>query len=97
MDRDPDAKLQVIAARATANHMSPHSDGMLHSMMRQRLTEQLASVLASDAMVVTKQKYHTEFEVRCYVLTHDQLEKYVQRRAERLSMHPNYIFEGQHQ
>lgn len=95
IDFDADAKLNMVTARFTVSHAvkPPGADGLLHSMVFERLRDQVARVLTSDAVRKTEGIYSTDYEVRLYVLTPDQLEKYVQRRAERIGSLPYNITE----
>lgn len=95
IDFDSDAKLNTLSARYTVSHAAERqsADRMVRSMAFQRIRDYLARELADSAIRVTEEKYSTDFEVRVYVLTPDQLEKYVQRRAERLGYLPSQIVE----
>ena len=85
-DRDPDARLTYFTACVTVSNNA--EDDAAFSMPRNVVFDQLLSYLASaiteDCMVRRKEKYHTAFELRAYVLTADQLERLVQQRAERM-------------
>lgn len=84
---DVEAKLNVYGGVAMVNKAGLVDDGLIESMTRRRLVEQLASTLVRDAIFKTDKGYSYEYRLQVYVLTPDQLEKYVQRRAER--MHPS--------
>lgn len=83
-DNDPDAKLNVYGGLIVENTRGMLNTGITESMMAKRLIEQLAVNLAHDAVTITETKYSKEHRLQVYVLTPAQLEKYVQRRAERL-------------
>jgi hypothetical protein len=95
IDFDPDAKLNQIGARFTVSNAENdrRAASLIHSMAFQRLRDQLSSLLSQDAMRITPNKYSTDYEIRLYVLTADQLEKYVQKRAERMGYLPSAITE----
>lgn len=86
-DSDPEAKLNTYGGRVIENKRSRVDTGVPRGMMRQRLIEQLASTLVDDAVTVTDTAYDRTHELRVYILTSSQLEKYVQHRVERL--HPS--------
>jgi hypothetical protein len=94
-DFDPDAKLNQIGARFTVNNLErdKQTERMVDRMIFDRMCGQLASILSVEAMRRTEGVYSTDYEIRLYVLTPDQLEKYVQRRAERLGYKPAAIVE----
>jgi hypothetical protein len=86
IDFDDEAKLNQIGARFTVNNLerSQMTTDMVERMMFDRMRSQLAGLITREAVRVTEGAYHTEYETRLYVLTPGQLEKYVQRRAERI-------------
>lgn len=86
-NHDPEAKLNVYGGLIIENRRGRLDTSVPHSMMTQRLYQQLAANLASDAVTVEESLYAKEYRLQVYVLTPAQLEKYVQRRAERL--HPS--------
>jgi len=86
-DHDVEANLNTYGGRIVENKVSLTGSGVPRSMMVKRLYEQLAVNLAYDAVTTTEDKYSVTHDLRVYVLTPEQLEKYVQRRAERL--HPS--------
>lgn len=86
-NHDPEAKLNVYGGILIENTRANLNTALPRSMIRRQLLEQLAATLASDAVTVTETKYTKEHRLQVYVLTSDQLEKYVQRRAEEL--HPS--------
>ena len=81
---DIGAKLNTYGGIAMVNKSGLVDDNLLDSMVRRRLVEQFAATLAHDAIIKTDKVYSYEYRLQVYVLTPDQLEKYVQRRAERL-------------
>lgn len=93
-DLDPDARLNRIAARLVVSNIEMKADyeGYVESHMHKKLANLLASTLVRDGgMRKEVGKYSTEYAVDLYCLTSDQLEKYVQRRAERLGYGPPSI------
>ena len=86
-DSDPECRLNVYGGLLVENTGGMRNTGLADSMMRQRLYDQLAGHLAADAVTVTETPYTREHRLQVYVLTSAQLEKYVQRRAEKL--HPS--------
>ena len=87
IDFDSDAKLNILGARWNVSRTmieQERAPDFVRELAFSRLREQLASELSISAMQVTGNKYSVDYEIRLYVLTPDQLEKYVQRRAERL-------------
>ena len=83
-NHDQDSKLNIYGGLIVENTGGMLNTSMTTSMFRQRLIDQLAANLASDAVEVTETKYTKEHRLQVYVLTPAQLEKYVQRRAEML-------------
>ena len=93
-DRDSDAELTIMSCAIRENNAGLLNTQIPLRMIQKRLVEQLAVQLTSDCTQITEEKYSTEYRLKVYVLTPDQLEKYVQRRAERLhSSIPNVIEE----
>lgn len=83
-DSDPDAKLNSYGGQIIENKSGLVGTGLHRSMMVRRLMEQLAANLADGAVVTTEDAYTVQHKLQVYVLTPTQLERYVQRRAERL-------------
>lgn len=83
-NNDPESKLNVYGGLLVENTKGMLGTGVPTSMIRQRLYKQLANQLTADAVTVTETEYTREHRLQVYVLTPAQLEKYVQRRAERL-------------
>ena len=86
MNFDPDAPIAQtqIGARVTVSKSGLEPEVAIRrmkSMIRARLSEQLAATLSNSAIIHTAGKYSDEYEVRVYVLTSDQLERLVQERA----------------
>jgi hypothetical protein len=80
---DTEAKLNYLTARITVARNGKEKDGELigKNMIRRQLAEYLAQEVVASALVVKEEIYSTLYEVRLIVLTSDQLEKYVARRA----------------
>jgi hypothetical protein len=92
---DTEAKLNIYGGVAMVNKSGLVDDKLIGSMVRSRLVEQFACTLAQDAIIKTDKGYSYEYHLQVYVLTPAQLEKYVQRRAERLrSQSPNMEWLG---
>lgn len=86
---DPDAKLNLVSATAIISRMElslcRERESVVLDAMRRRMASQLASLLTQEsALERTDAQYGREYRARFYVVTPMQLEKYVQRRAERL-------------
>lgn len=96
IDLDPDAKLNRVCSRGIVSKrdmLQLRYESYVRSEMHRRLSAQLGACLLNDgALRITEGKYETSYEVDLYVLTSDQLEKYVQRRAERLGRYPTVRF-----
>lgn len=83
-DPHPEAKLQIYGGQIIEHKPGPLiAGGLIDSMFRQRLYEQLAGAL-TDCVRIEEGVYMRKYHMQVYVLTPDQLEKYVQRRADRL-------------
>lgn len=81
---DPESELNIYGGLIVENTKGALNTNIPASMFRQRLFEQLANNLAHDAVTITETPYTKEHRLQVYVLTPAQLERYVQRRAERL-------------
>lgn len=92
---DSDSNLNIMGCAFRENHGGLINSKVPFNMIRRRMAEQLATKLTEDCMQVTKEKYSTEYRLQVYVLTPDQLEKYVQRRAEQLSPYRPCVVEIQ--
>lgn len=82
-DRNPDVPPQMFHATIRENKRGLVGTPIPTDMIRKRLTAFLASEI-SRCVQVTEDKYSTEYRLEVYVLTADQVERLVQRRAERL-------------
>ena len=80
----PDAPLSVYRVRAVENNRGLLASGLPNQMIVRRLVEKLAADLVHQCVTVVAGKYETTYSLDVCILTHDQLEGYVQRRAERL-------------
>jgi hypothetical protein len=86
MNYDPDAHPTRYGGELIENKMSMTRSNVPRSMITRRLIEQLAAHLASDAIQTTEEAYSVTHRLRVYVMSPEQFERAVQRRAERL--HP---------
>lgn len=80
---DSSAKLNLVGGRwsVSKNGYLQQGEEIADRMAFDRLRDQLASLLTKEAVRKTENTYSVDYEIRLYVLTPDQLEKYVQRRA----------------
>jgi hypothetical protein len=84
MNHDSDAGPEIIGVAVRENKRGLVGTSVPTNMIRERLAHMLAAEVAGHCVKVTEDAYSTEYRVEVYVLTAGQLERLVQRRAERL-------------
>ena len=87
MNYDPDAHPSIYGGELIENKMSMTGSQVPRNMFTRRLIEQLAAQLASDAIQTEEDAYSIRHRLRVYVMSPEQFERAVQRRAERLYVH----------
>jgi hypothetical protein len=85
-DSDSNARLQQMHVSVRESKGGAINTPIPTTMIRERLVHMLAGLLTGDCVKVIEEEYSTEYRLDVYVLTADQLERLVRRRAER--MHP---------
>lgn len=84
MNFDPDARPTVFHASFVENHRGLLGTDIPKLEIHNRLFQYLAEEISHSCIETEVGKYSTEHRLRVYVLTVDQLERLVQKRAERL-------------
>lgn len=86
-NRDPDVRPQLIHANYIENHCGLQNCDMAEHMICDHVRGVLAAEIANECVQKDIGKYSTEYRLDVYVLTADQLERMVSRRARALSAH----------
>jgi len=84
MNHDSNADPEIINVAVRENKRGLIGTSVPTNMIRQRLLHMLAAEVSGHCVKVTEDEYSTEYRVEVYVLTAGQLERLIQRRAERL-------------
>lgn len=87
MSLDPDSNSIMFTSCFAASNVGVLKSGIPEAEIRRRLVDYLADEIADKCINRKVGKYATEYQLRVYVLTHDQLERLIQARAAR--MHPS--------
>lgn len=87
MNWDPDSKLTMFTSSFAESNVGVRKTGIPEAEVRRRLVDYLADEITDKCLTRKVGTYCTEYQLRMYVLTHDQLEKLIQARASR--MHPS--------
>lgn len=93
LDHDSNAGPEIINVAVRENKRGLVGTSVPTDMIRRRLLHMLAAEVTGHCVKVTEDEFSTEYRVEVYVLTAGQLERLVQRRAERLHPGMPSIFE----
>lgn len=95
-DHDPKAGPQVFSVRYSLSNLGSFQEQQhAKNMARQRVEAMLAHNLVEVTTTKNEQAYITNYEIRVFVLTPDQLARLVQEKAEKLNRgYPDVQFDN---
>lgn len=84
MNYDDDANAMMFTSCFSESHASALQTSIPQARIRDELIRKLASVISNQCISQRVGLFSTEYQLRAYVLTQDQLEKLIHDRASRL-------------